>query len=426
MKENHDNNIIFLKQQASEYLSLIREAETLMERERILQQHKSKIWKNNRGKWQTRIPDSSAPTGKRVITRSSEEALKNALFEHYKKNEYSGCTFRELFEEANKDQKDVTYRKYLSVFNAFYGEAGMDNKKVMEITQRDLEKFIYDQFEKKLTAKRFADLKTITKAMLKLARYKGLTDISPTEFFEDLYIQKHQYKQASSKREDFYTDDECVAIYKYVSEHQTTKNLAIMVQMEIGCRVGEIVALNVSDVDFKAKTLHIHRTEQMCRDKDSGAIYKAISDSAKTDQGNRTVIVTDEVLNIIRLCITRDESDYVFSENGKNFTTKQIQRCLSNMCKQVGIKSKGTHGFRRTYASKLRKAGASNEFIVSQLGHTDISTTQKYYINDITSREEAEMILSKTSIFNALADVSTDVSMDMSTQKIKIAESLVL
>jgi integrase len=41
------------------------------------------------------------------------------------------------------------------------------------------------------------------------------------------------------------------------------------------------------------------------------------------------------------------------------------------------------HDARRTYATALLNSGASDMFIIDQMGHTDVNTTKQYYYRDV-------------------------------------------
>jgi hypothetical protein len=52
------------------------------ERRKFLEKHESRIWQSTDGKWYTYLPD--LVKGKKLVKRSSEDALKDAIIEYYK------------------------------------------------------------------------------------------------------------------------------------------------------------------------------------------------------------------------------------------------------------------------------------------------------------------------------------------------------
>ena len=51
--------------------------------EKLLSYHNHKIWKGEDGRWRTFLPDPDKPKGRKLVSRASEEELKNLLCEYY-------------------------------------------------------------------------------------------------------------------------------------------------------------------------------------------------------------------------------------------------------------------------------------------------------------------------------------------------------
>lgn len=79
-------------------------------------------------------------------------------------------------------------------------------------------------------------------------------------------------------------------------------------------------------------------------------------------------------------------SEYLFTSYQKNHTgnlsVNSIENIIHNIVNRTNISKKITvHIFRKTLATKLHKKGAKPITISTILGHSDFSTTEKYYIN---------------------------------------------
>ena len=51
--------------------------------EKLLSYHNHKIWKGEDGRWRTFLPDPDKTKGRKLVSRASEEELKNLLCEYY-------------------------------------------------------------------------------------------------------------------------------------------------------------------------------------------------------------------------------------------------------------------------------------------------------------------------------------------------------
>ena len=55
--------------------------------EKLLSYHNHKIWKGEDGRWRTFLPDPDKTKGRKLVSRASEEELKNLLCEYYSNQE---------------------------------------------------------------------------------------------------------------------------------------------------------------------------------------------------------------------------------------------------------------------------------------------------------------------------------------------------
>jgi integrase/recombinase XerD len=130
---------------------------------------------------------------------------------------------------------------------------------------------------------------------------------------------------------------------------------------------------------------------------------------AKTQNTNRTALkpisvpLTSEMLEIINRWknVSNNPNDYVFDVLKKGLEparersiiqqfTKMVNRYIDLIAKDVGIKRKVTTYYaRHSYATIMKKGGASTEFISESLGHTNIKTTSSYLdsFDDETKRQ---------------------------------------
>jgi len=77
---------------------------------------------------------------------------------------------------------------------------------------------------------------------------------------------------------------------------------------------------------------------------------------------------------------------YVFSWKGERIQRSLLWRWWSAAVKQSGLEDVKFHDLRRTCGSLMLDAGASMEDVKTQLGHSDIRTTQNNYASDSIER----------------------------------------
>jgi site-specific recombinase XerD len=155
---------------------------------------------------------------------------------------------------------------------------------------------------------------------------------------------------------------------------------AIALMLVTGVRVGELVSINIEDIDMQAGRIRI---------RGKGA-------------RERTVFVADLALRrrLTRLMGRRSHGP-LFLRNGVAITTRQVRCELHRTAKNAGILRRLTpHMLRHTAATVLIEAGIDIRIVQRLLGHASILTTQIYaHVSDAT----LESALTRANILSSLS-----------------------
>lgn len=371
------------------------------ERKKYLERHKNKIWQSGNGKWNTYI-DLPTENKRRRIKRSTKESLEDVIIEYYKK-EVHDITIKELFYEwilrkleYGEIQKQ-TYDRYEVDFNRFFGNSKIADYKVKYISEDDLEDFIRRTINKmELSSKAWGNLRTLINGMFKYARKRGYSNIKISVFMDELELSNKIFRKKELHENDFeniFTDCEIDKLIEYLEEKRTINDLAILIGIYTGMRVGEIVAIKHEDIfdDY----IYVRRT-QIKYIGDNGKYVSEIRDNPKTEAGIRKVAISNKLRPI--LCELRKRSlgnEFLFFDEriGKVKTIHSIDAHLYRVCERVGIPKRSMHVLRKTFATRLINAGVDEAVIINQMGHTEIETTkQYYYYNNKSISQIAEKI----------------------------------
>lgn len=136
-----------------------------------------------------------------------------------------------------------------------------------------------------------------------------------------------------------------------------------------GLRVSELAGLNVDDINVK---------EGLVKVKGKGKKERIVPAGRKAVEAVKTYMIE-------RVLLKKKENAFFLNRNGVRLTDRSIRRIVIKYAKAIGIDGRiGPHTLRHTFASHLLQGGADLRVIQELLGHSSLSTTQKYTHLDIT------------------------------------------
>lgn len=150
--------------------------------------------------------------------------------------------------------------------------------------------------------------------------------------------------------------------------------LALLVVLRTGYREGELLRLQVRDLD-----LDVHPP------------VLSVERQAKTPRGLRDVEIDDELAVLLREHVAgRELQDWVWSsersKSGHREKTWLLKACRK-LCDEAGVQQVCPQGLRGTHGKLARSAGQTARIIADALGHEDTRTTVKSYVGEETDEQ---------------------------------------
>ena len=206
-----------------------------------------------------------------------------------------------------------------------------------------------------------------------------------------------------------------------------------------GMRTGEVFSLTWDDIDFENKKIYINKTVYMKNKNNNGRWYLG---STKTEGSTRYVYMCETLYKImINYRHYQENNKKIFGKNYKKYYLEEVKNKYERITEyQVVLWKKGKHSanmvftrkngvysgtdiikypyriihnelkiegrfydLRGTFATKTLRNGIEIKDVANVLGHTNIETTENYYIastdeDKIVVSEEIEMLINSSII----------------------------
>lgn len=159
----------------------------------------------------------------------------------------------------------------------------------------------------------------------------------------------------------------------------------------LGCRIGELLALDWTKVDAEAGTLSIEGT--VIRVPGEGLI---VQPHTKSKAGMRTIHPPRWVLDLFRRRHADALSEWIFPSARLTLRDPDNTRArLRDVVRKTRWEGLHPHAFRHLVATRLDQAGLSAREIADYLGHERISMTQDVYMSRQTTGAAAAVALDR-------------------------------
>lgn len=277
----------------------------------------------------------------------------------------------------------------------------LGNYKLKQLSPAILQKFLND-LKNNYSKNYISNIYGVLSGSLKYAVY-------PLQLLKEnpmLYVQMPKFDHVVPSKEDLKVISK-VDYLKILERYPfgSTFYIPCVIAWNTGLRVGEVCALQWSDIDLENATISVSKTLV----NDNG---KWVRGTTKTKTSVRTIAIGDTLLNDLKRWKKYQKemqlkygkaylkSDYVCVREDGNLVTTDTIKVLSRVVnKKLGI-CFNFHSFRHTHATMLIEAGVPMKVIQERLGHSNMATTADTY-SHITKNIEQSAIKQFEKLINA-------------------------
>jgi integrase len=274
------------------------------------------------------------------------------------------------------DWKDSTKGEYERAFN-FHVKPRLGSKRLNEIKRVTVKTLLAQLKEQGLSPSRRKTVKNVVSGILNSAIEDELIEANPCR-------RMGKYTGSGNVRDiDPLTAEEVSTLLQNAQERLSdTSYTLFLVAVRTGLRIGEILALEWSDIDFDERTAEISKNWD----------YKRRTlGSPKNDKSRRVDLTpgTVEALRKLRRTTKVVSLDGVIFEDDKG--NRLVYSTLYRALKKVAPRAIRIHDLRHTYAT-LRVAKGDNIVDVSnQLGHHAVGFTLDKYAHWMPGEHKSQV-----------------------------------
>lgn len=194
-----------------------------------------------------------------------------------------------------------------------------------------------------------------------------------------MFLRRADSASASlyAKQIEVFSEAELAVLGKALSPSDRIST-AVMLALYAGLRVGEICALRAGDIDALSGTLSIDRSVQRIT---LNGKSQLLVDRPKSESSERVIPLHPELLRLLQELTENMPPDaYIMTGHAdRPMDPRTCQYQFTTLLKRCGIRHRGFHALRHTFATRCVETGADIKSVSTLLGHADIKTTLKLY-----------------------------------------------
>lgn len=207
---------------------------------------------------------------------------------------------------------------------------------------------------------------------------KGIFDTAVENgFLKRSPLPKFAPKTQTETTIEVFTKTELQSLIETAKNHKY--GLLVLLPLYTGMRMGEIIALKWTDINFKNKTITVRSS--MARAEKGGYIEKPPKSGKQ-----RIIVMPDELIALLKNTIKN--GIYVLTGDKESYITQnQYEGRYKKVLDAAKVRYLSPHKCRHTYATYLVRGGADLPTIQALLGHAELSTTEIYIDIDISDKQ---------------------------------------
>ena len=175
-----------------------------------------------------------------------------------------------------------------------------------------------------------------------------------------------------------YEPDEQERLKRAIAEIDTAGAHAVLLMMETGLRIGEVLALTWQDVIWRRRALRVHAT--MVNPQSRKRCF--VQSSPKSKSSIRTIPLSKAALELLMKLKKPGDGLIFAAEDGETtIGYNSLRNQVQDLCQAAKVPYFGMHTFRHTFATNAFYKGCEIKRLSKMLGHANVTITYNTYIH---------------------------------------------
>jgi len=331
---------------------------------------------NKKGIWYLEIKANGKTTLKRVDDKQTGLAVIQKLKSRqaFTLNSFQDIAKQWLEKYVSKRLRVWTKERYQDALNKILPVFG--EKSIETIKRSEIKLFLLEQLDEGQSKSTIELYRTVFSSVFNYAIDDEIIKHNPTiNILKSLNLEKEKKIEINP-----YTYEETRQFLDICQKHYPKTYPLLMTAFHTGLRLGELLALEWSDIDFDNRKIKVSKSYK-----------RGLTSGTKTGK-TRYVDISDKLFIVLKIEFQTSLSKYVFiNSKGKRHEQNTISKHFKRIIKRFDLRDIRFHDIRHTFISLLISNGAKIIYVKEQAGHSSIKITIDIYSKWIPQNNALEI-----------------------------------
>lgn len=184
-----------------------------------------------------------------------------------------------------------------------------------------------------------------------------------------------------SKEFNVLTQSEQDILCRYLYAHQSERNVGILLSLFSGLRIGELCALEWSDISLESGTIYIHQNIQRVQMKEnSEKKTEIVITTPKSQCSIRTIPIPEFIISVLKNADIKRQG-YLLTGNNRYLEPRTMENYFHKILDEISIRQVNFHTLRHTFATRCIEVGFDIKSLSEILGHANVNITLNRYVH---------------------------------------------